>query len=159
MKAHLMQTPPASILPYRGYFDRQTKDMRSAYYMVGNFIAAEEMKIHLSLGTSVVVDRFYASTIAYSMKNERVLPAPGSIDYGWPPELLQPHKVFYLTVNEEERLRRRASRLSVKETAEEAELREDSIKGARINKVYRYMGCVEISSEGSVESIISRLNE
>lgn len=60
-----MVTPPNSMRAYRSYFDRVGGAQREAYYMIGNFITATEIRSACASGESVVVDRFYSSTRSY----------------------------------------------------------------------------------------------
>jgi thymidylate kinase len=151
-----MITPPNSMRAYRSYFDRVGGAQREAYYMIGNFIAATDIRSVITRGESAVVDRFYSSTKSYILGKDvdRELPPIGSEEYEWPPELLQPTITFFLTVDEDVRLQRREKRVELAETQEEGLLRQQSVIGQRINEAYRRFGCVEIDASGTVADVI-----
>lgn len=147
LHARCLQTPPGIIKDFRGYFDSQDVPTRNAYYMIGNFLAGNEFLKIVDEGESVVVDRYYASTIAYRAgKNlpDAELPPVDDPVYNWPKELPKPDYMFLLTLPEKDRLIRRASRLTVEETAEEMRIRMEPKISERINEVYRRLGCTEI---------------
>jgi hypothetical protein len=61
-----MKTPPDIIKPYRNWFDNNGNIfIREGYYMLGNFLASTNIENLLKLNKSVIIDRYYASTIAY----------------------------------------------------------------------------------------------
>ena len=159
LDAIAMITPPNSMRSYRAYFDRIGGAQREAYYMVGNFVAATEISNNVATGKHVVVDRFYASTRSYLLGRDldRELPEKGAEEYNWPPELLRPTITFFLSLDENERLKRRAGRTEIEETAEESLLRGKRIIGSRINEAYRRFDCVEIDASGSVTTIVNNI--
>jgi len=104
-------------------------------------------------------DRYYASTKAY-IQGKQIdvdLPSLGDPFFTWPEDLVRPDIMFLLTVNEEERLRRRAGRADVPETADEALLRQNALISERINEVYRRFGCIEIDASGSTQQIVEQM--
>lgn len=170
-----LRTPPDSMLAYREYFSPYKSEpltteelaLRKAYYMVGNFMAGNEMKDTVSQGVSVVMDRYYASTIAYLYgKTTGIIPNPGSIEYNWPNQLPKPKYQFVLTLPHTDRIARRAQRINEKETKEEEELRKEVTVGMNIQRIYTdCFSCIEIplditdNVEQSVDKILARIME
>ncbi|KAG5874100.1 hypothetical protein JTB14_005896 [Gonioctena quinquepunctata] len=112
------KTPPESITQIRHLFD-QHADLRTAYYSLGNYIAALEVEILLKK-TPVVMDRFWHSTAAYAMAqsvqdNEETdnMPPEGNKIYNWPEDLFKPDIVLLLNVSEEVRTQRQSRRTNV----------------------------------------------
>ena len=162
LNARCLQTPPGIIKDFRGYFDSQDVPTRNAYYMIGNFLAGNEFLKFVEEGESVVVDRYYASTIAYKTgKNmlDAELPPLDDPVYSWPLELPKPDYMFLLTLPEKDRVIRRASRLTVDETVEEKRIRMEPAISDRINEVYRRLGCAEIPLilTDSIDDVIQKI--
>ncbi|KAK9500239.1 hypothetical protein O3M35_001535 [Rhynocoris fuscipes] len=59
-------TPPDCIKHLRNYFDECEPKLRRAYYSLGNYIAAMEIRTILQT-RPVVMDRFWHSTAAYAI--------------------------------------------------------------------------------------------
>ena len=147
--AKLIATPPNIIKPFRSIFanDNNT-DIRFTYYMVGNFIAGEEIKQTLNFCHNVVMYRFYASTISYIMgKSDEELPNIADNVYSWPKDLYKPEYMFLLTMDESDRVERLINR-SIKQnnelSKEDIEIKSNPLISERINQVYRNIGCIEI---------------
>lgn len=162
LHARCLQTPPGIIKDFRGYFDSQDVPTRNAYYMIGNFLAGNEFLKFVAEGESVVVDRYYGSTIAYRTgKNlpDTELPPTDDPVYSWPKELPKPDYMFLLTLPEKDRLIRRASRLTVEETIEEKRIRMEPKISERINEVYRRLGCIEIQlvATDNIDDVIQKI--
>lgn len=119
------------------------------------------MQKEVEAGRHVVLDRYYASTIAYILgKKDLDLPLPDdSSAYAWPGELYRPTCMIVLVLPEEDRIRRRQSRTSVEETPEEKLLRETPIIPARINAAYERLGCTRVDIEGndSVDAVVEKV--
>ena len=148
--ARVMHTPPDSMLGFRSHFDDispENRERRNAYYEVGNFLAGVEMRNAVSEGKSVVMDRYYASTVAYRVGRCGVDPLPpaGDIVYELPPSLPRPKFMVVLTLPEAARIARRAARTDVAETPEEVVLRMKPHIAERINEAYRRLGCIEVA--------------
>lgn len=144
--AQVLRTPPDSMRPFRAYFDRADAPLRNAYYEVGNFIAGEAAAALLKAGQPVIFDRFHAATFSYRYgRSAAPLPPDGDDAYAWPRELHRPSRMILLTLPHADRVARRASRLDVVETAEEAALRRDPAACERINEAYRRFGCTEVA--------------
>ncbi|XP_066138183.1 UMP-CMP kinase 2, mitochondrial-like [Euwallacea fornicatus] len=127
-------TPPESIRFLRDYFDRNI-ELKSAYYSLGNYIAALEVSYQLNK-KPVLLDRFWHSTTAYALAqavaNEpQRLKLPDAEDeiYKWPADLLKPQKVIFLNVSEQVRLERHSKRNANLVTTQE--------KLLKINKKFR----------------------
>lgn len=115
-------------------------------------------------GRSVVLDRYFASTIAYiTGKRDTHLPLPAQDDaaFAWPEELYRPSCMVVLVLPEEARVRRHMSRTSSSrdETPEEKLLREDPTIVARINQCYELLGCcrVDIVESDDVDAVINKI--
>jgi dTMP kinase len=162
LHARCLQTPPGIIKDFRGYFDSQDVPTRNAYYMIGNFLAGREFLKLVKEGESVVVDRYYASTIAYrtgkNLLDEELPPIDDPV-YIWPKELPKPDYMFLLTLPEKDRLIRRASRLTIEETVEEKRIRMEPKISERINEVYIRLGCTEIQlvSSDDIDNVIQKI--
>lgn len=148
--AKLIATPPNIIKPFRSIFaNNDNTDIRFTYYMVGNFIAGEEIKHTLfNQKQNVVMDRFYASTIAYIMgKSDDELPKIADDVYAWPKDLIQPDYMFVLTMNESDRIDRLINR-SIEQnnelSKEDIQIKSNSLISERINQIYKNIGCIEI---------------
>lgn len=120
------------------------------------------MQKEVQSGRHVVLDRYYASTIAYILGKKDLdspLPAAGDSAYAWPVELYRPTCMIVLVLPEEDRIRRRQSRTSVEETPEEKLLRENPLIPARINAAYERMGCTRVDIAGSdgVEAVVQKV--
>ena len=154
--AQQQQTPPPILHAFRPYFDA-SPEFKRGFYMAGNFLAAEEVKVALAAGKSVVCDRYFTSTCAYALAKEDLLPPAGDPAYKWPPELLRPKHIIQLVLPEARRLERRAARENTPETREEEELRKDAAFAQRVREAYGRMGCVEVSAEGTPDEVVDRL--
>jgi thymidylate kinase len=144
-----MRTPPDSMRGFREYFTAEGGNiaLRKAYYMVGNFVAGTEMAASVrDRGVSVVLDRYYASTLSYLYGKDTANPLPdkGTKAYEWPAQLPKADFMVLLSLSQEERIKRRASRVGEAETAEEALLRQRPEVAERINEAYRRFGCIEV---------------
>jgi thymidylate kinase len=150
--ARVMRTPPDSMRGFRSHFDDISPDnlvRRKAYYEVGNFVAGVEMASAVASGTSVVMDRYYASTISYLLgragEGDAPLPPSGDAVYELPSTLPRPTFMVVLTLPEAARVARRAARTDVSETPEEALIRMKPVIAERINEAYRRFGCIEVA--------------
>lgn len=129
---------------------------------VGNFIAGTEMATEVAAGRSVVLDRYYCSTIAYIVGKadpHQPLPPAGDAVYAWPDQLYRPHFMCALVLPEADRVARRQSRVSEAETPEEQLLRENPHIPARINEAYARLGCtmIEIAAGDGVEEVVRKV--
>lgn len=123
-----LKSPPSCISSeLRAAFD-DSADLKTAFYALGNYIAAFEIAKTLET-QPVVLDRFWNSTAANALaRNVQAkpggydLPARGNPVYRWPADLIQPDVVLFLSVSEHERQRRQARRKEV--TKEEMMLKE-----------------------------------
>ena len=163
LSASHKSTPPEQMRSYRSWFTTQEDTaMRKAYYMVGNFMAGNDMKTEVDNGRSIVVDRYYASTMSYIHGKTNIdEPVPDSSDtiFSWPVELYKPDFMFVLVLPETDRVARRASRVTVAENAEEKMLRENPRICERINAMYARFGCtvVNITATESVDEVAGKL--
>eukprot|EP01032_Pedospumella_encystans_P011229 gene11229-13068_t len=163
LNAEHMMTPPAIMRTGREWFVKQDNHMRKAYYMVGNFIAGSEMQQCVEKQQrSVVLDRYFASTIAYIVgKKDTHLPLPAKDDpvFAWPDELYRPSCMIVLVLPEADRVLRRQGRTAIEETPEEKLLREDPRITERINQCYEMLGCLRVEIEGSdnVDAVVNKI--
>ena len=128
----------------RKHFDKQPSIVRRAYYRAANLIASEQAKKTIETGKHVVMDRYWTSTIAFS-----VLDKEGpitNIEYGtYPPEMLKPDIMIFLTVDEKhrsERLRGRGEVFTEEETLIEKEIE----KRENVLNIYRKYERVEVDT-------------
>eukprot|EP01041_Mallomonas_annulata_P009686 gene9686-20134_t len=159
LDAVLLQTPPTEMLGFRPFFDKDLT-IRKGFYMVGNFLVGDQISMLRAEGKTVVIDRYYASTIAYILgKSHDPLPPLDCGAYDWPAELNRPTHMFLITLPEEDRIIRRSSRTSIQETEEEAILRRNQAFSSKINEAYRRLGCKEIaiSVNDDTETIVNRI--
>lgn len=111
ISATKLKSPPTIQVPalqgpsdIRSYFDEKNPIIRRAYYRSANLFASEIARSEIEDGSNVVMDRYWASTVAYS--------ALDCIDWfhqwqgRYPEELIVPDLTILLTVNEEIRLQR-----------------------------------------------------
>ncbi|XP_046679601.1 UMP-CMP kinase 2, mitochondrial-like isoform X2 [Homalodisca vitripennis] len=123
-------TPPAELLGLREQFDKHELELRRAYYALGNYMAAEQVR-QIYRTDPVIMDRFWHSTAAYAIAQQSVesynatLPPEGDSVYEWPNDLLRPDIVFFLSVSESKRLDRLMRRKSKEVTREELKMKDD----------------------------------
>lgn len=120
------------------------------------------MQSAVTSGRSIVLDRYYASTIAYIMgKKDPHIPLPPAGDeaYAWPSELYRPTCMFMLDLPEEVRIARHLSRTSVKENDEERLLRENSNISDRIRQAYAHLGCkrIDLNEGDDVDTVVRKI--
>ncbi|KAJ8918426.1 hypothetical protein NQ315_008123 [Exocentrus adspersus] len=115
LKAQKWRTPPESISHLRNVFDDNAV-LRTAFYSLGNYIAALEVQLILR-NEPVVMDRFWHSTAAYAIAqavqdepNKYKMPPKGHEIYRWPNDLLKPDISILLEVSEAARLERHSRR-------------------------------------------------
>ncbi|XP_072393321.1 UMP-CMP kinase 2, mitochondrial-like isoform X2 [Diabrotica undecimpunctata] len=109
------QTPPESIRHLRSLTD-ENRVLFSAYYSLGNYIAALEVQVALK-DKPIVMDRYWHSTTAFGIAqavndNEDLqeLPPKGDQVYCWPEDLFKPDVAIFLDVDESVRLQRLSRR-------------------------------------------------
>ncbi|KAF7271474.1 hypothetical protein GWI33_015642 [Rhynchophorus ferrugineus] len=132
-KLHIVKhtTPPESIKHLRSYFDDNLM-VRSAYYSLGNYIAALEIASILR-DSPVIMDRFWHSTIAFAI-------GQGIRDK---------------SVSEEERIRRQSGRENV--TQQELLLKNDLSFRKNVILAYKFMrepSVVQINADGSFGKVL-----
>nr|DBA25797.1 TPA: hypothetical protein GDO54_010143 [Pyxicephalus adspersus] len=130
LNAALLRSPPDSISQWRKIFDEETSLIKRAYYALSNYVAAVDIA-KASEVSPVIVDRFWHSTAAYAIATEigggiQNLPDHHHIIYHWPDDLLKPDLILFLTVSDEERIRRIRNR-GLEETQEEKELEANNL--------------------------------
>lgn len=126
-----LSTPPPQFAHIRDAFRHQDEAVARAFYSAANYVAAQTIAHHAA-SSIVVVDRWWCSTCAMALANQRTvetLPPAGDPVYVWPTDLLRPDVGFLLHVTEEVRvgrIRKRAPedaeerRLSARQTMREA---------------------------------------
>lgn len=114
-EAHLLKSPPENVTHLRETFDNLPAPLRRLFFFLSNYVIAS--MIHDCSQTKLVVcDRFWHSSAAYAIATDvkigdiSNLPPVNHWVYKWPQDLLKPDVVYYLHVNEKERLRRLTSR-------------------------------------------------
>jgi thymidylate kinase len=141
LQAKRLKTPPDEIGAIREKCTSSlTPQLRFHYYMLGNYVVAEDIRNRLAAGENVVLDRYYASTMAYLWSFGH-LPF-SSVD--WPENLLRPDYMFVLDLPREDRISRLAARNTVAHTAEELKLKISPDIEQHISDYYNQFGCTSI---------------
>jgi thymidylate kinase len=121
----------------------------------------------LDLGTNLIVYsvlRFWHSTTAYAFANFLREGAGDECyaneDLSWPSDLVQPNLVLFLTISEEERMRRHTNRADFTNTAEEKILASDPMFRENLKNCYKKICGVrfeEFPCEGAKDETGARL--
>jgi UMP-CMP kinase 2 len=161
----IIETPPKIIKPYRSIFTN-TDDLSSikTYYKLGNYISGNKIKKEIKHGYNVIVDRYYASTLAYTLgQSTEDLSELSNKIYKWPKDMYKPDYMILLTMNEEDRINRLNKRNSI-QTQEEIFLKKNPVIVNRINQIYSNLGCIKINILNSdttdmiVDKILNEIN-
>ncbi|XP_050388609.1 UMP-CMP kinase 2, mitochondrial isoform X2 [Patella vulgata] len=158
--AVLYCTPPPIIGHLRKHFTSLPEIIARAYYQVGNCIVARQI-LEECQSKAVIMDRYWHSTAAYGIANETSLtdmPPAGHCTYNWPPSLLKPNIVLFLSVTEETRQKRMTNRHG-EMTFEEKVLDSDIVFRKRLYEAYKRFvdpACLEIDANGSVDSVVEK---
>jgi thymidylate kinase len=161
-------TPSQSITPeVREAFDRMGGAIARAFYMASNYILAFEiLQHHLSTGNEnhvYVVDRWYASTCAYSIAWKNAFGTSSSpqeyirlldnVVFQWPHDLMAPQLLLLLDVDHEIRKERVQTRnISNNHNPWDERLNQDEHLGRRI------MSCMK-RVNGPLEQVILNANQ
>lgn len=113
-------TPTPSMTSVRNVFDHRGGAVARAFYMVSNYILQHEIREECQRHphTIFVVDRWFASTCAYSVAWKNTIGGPESIDaldaslFQWPNELMLPNMLLLLQVDDTTRRHRVQARNS-----------------------------------------------
>ncbi|CAG9859618.1 unnamed protein product [Phyllotreta striolata] len=154
------QTPPESISHLRNLLDDDI-NLRTAFYSLGNYIAA--LEVQLLLRTSpVVMDRYWHSTASFAIaqavhdyKGEYEMPAKGNEIYNFPEDLFKPDLVMLLNVTEQIRIQRLSRRTSF--TTQELLLKNSDEFRNNVILAYRNMsnpGVVFINANSKPKDVI-----
>lgn len=73
--AKVLKTPPEELYHLRSHFDKQSVELRRAYYSLGNYACALCISNDVRQGP-IIVDRFWPSTIAYTVAQMQEEPMP-----------------------------------------------------------------------------------
>jgi thymidylate kinase len=137
----------------RGHFDSQPPLVRRQYYRFAGLVASELAKSALARGRHVVMDRYWTSTAAFS-----VLDSTGPVvefAESYPPEMVVPHVVVLLTVDEKHRRQRMHAR-GVPETEEERRLADEQAGRSAVLQAYRRFNPEEIdTSELDTQAVLN----
>uniref|UniRef100_A0A1B6KQ92 Thymidylate kinase-like domain-containing protein n=2 Tax=Graphocephala atropunctata TaxID=36148 RepID=A0A1B6KQ92_9HEMI len=137
-------TPPPALLGLREQFDRHEMELRRAYYALGNYLAAQQVR-DIYKTEPVIMDRFWHSTAAYAIAQQTVerpnanIPPEGDSVYEWPGDLLRPDIVFFLSVSESKRLDRLMRRKSKEVTREELKMKDNKALRDAMLQAYLWM--------------------
>nr|CAH7759824.1 unnamed protein product [Callosobruchus chinensis] len=141
IQAQTWKTPPESIGHIRHLFDDHPV-LRTAYYSLGNYIAAYEVQPMLKYAP-VLMDRYWHSTASYAIAQyvqdhpEHPMPGEGDPIYKWPEDLFKPDIVIFLDVSEEVRKQRQSRRKNI--TVQENLLNSDLKFRQNVIQAYRNM--------------------
>ncbi|KAJ8599887.1 hypothetical protein CTAYLR_002797 [Chrysophaeum taylorii] len=148
------KTPPASMDASREAFDRVGGPAARAYYAVSNYAFARELKPE----GLVVCDRWYGSTIAYTVGQDgRDISSFDASVFRWPRDLPRPALVLLLRVSEDVRARRVAARRSSTTwNPWDDRLRRDPALGRRIFEALRRLDVpvVEIDADQDADGVL-----
>ena len=113
--AKLLKSPPENVTHLRQLFDKFPAPLRRLYFFLSNYVIAAMMH-DTAQSKLVVCDRFWHSSAAYAIATDvkigdvSNLPPINHWVYEWPRDLLKPDVVYYLHVDEKERMRRLTTR-------------------------------------------------
>ncbi|KAJ3654796.1 hypothetical protein Zmor_013959 [Zophobas morio] len=165
LQAERWCTPPESIKNIRHLFDEHAV-LRTAYYALGNYIAALECSILLKK-QPVIMDRYWHSTSAYAIAQavndfpgEVEIPPEGDTFYHWPNDLLKPNLVLFLDVNEDNRIQRLSRRTEI--TLQENLLRNSQQFRDNIILAYKNMvspQAIFVDSNLKMNKVIAAIND
>jgi UMP-CMP kinase 2 len=145
LNAVIVKTPPDCISDIRELYGNSSNPyLRYHYYLMGNYIAGEEVEKILQSGKNVILDRFYCSTMAY-MWGLKKMEFPGSFE--WPPMLMKPDYIFHLSLDRDARIRRLSKRND--ENSEERTIGQNEEIERDIIKYYLLLGCTDVHIEES----------
>jgi len=149
-KSH--RTPPFSVLQFRKFFDAAETDHKTsrAFYCVGNYLAIQE--IYEQKEDIAIIDRFYASTLAYGCVDTDVDILPESL-FEWPKDLPQPDLTLFLNLTEEAREKRVGER-NPEENGSWEQCLKSATKRSNILKAYQRMQTEEIDASLSKEEVL-----
>ena len=68
MSCTRLSSPPVSLKSFREYFDQQAAHLRRAFYLLGNYACA--LQLRDSSSQAVIIDRFWPSTVAYGLARD-----------------------------------------------------------------------------------------
>ncbi|XP_028393221.1 UMP-CMP kinase 2, mitochondrial-like [Dendronephthya gigantea] len=160
ISAEIFHTPPEIIGNYREAMVKQCQPVCRAFYSLGNYLIAEDIKDLLTT-KPVVLDRYWHSSASYAIAlegkcgSEENIPAKGHTIYQWPRDLLKPSAVIFLDLNESERAQRMNKR-GEEETKEELQLRFCQFLRKRLVQAYKNMenpNCIIIDASKSREEV------
>ncbi|XP_036449583.1 UMP-CMP kinase 2, mitochondrial [Colossoma macropomum] len=161
--ATLLKSPPQCLAPYRQRFDSEPPLIRRAFYALGNYITAAQIRRESSQ-SPVIVDRYWHSTAAYAIATAvsgpvEKLPSQGSEIYEWPSDLLRPSLVLLLTVSPQERLRRLQHR-GLGQTEEETQLEVNHLFRQKVDEAYKRIqnpACVVVDASPSPDQVLQQV--
>ncbi|XP_076834233.1 UMP-CMP kinase 2, mitochondrial [Brachyhypopomus gauderio] len=158
--ASLLKSPPQCLAPFRQRFDSEPPLIRRAFYALGNYLTAAQIRDESSRAP-VIVDRYWHSTAAYAIATAvggkvENLPPPGSDIYAWPADLLQPSLVVLLAVTPQERLRRLQHR-GLEKTEEETQLEINQLFRQKVDESYKRIrnpACVIVDASPAPDQVL-----
>eukprot|EP00435_Cladocopium_sp_Y103_P064011 s1365_g25.t1 len=171
-EVNCLRSPPDCLSSFRPHFDGQVPHVRRAFYLVGNYACA--FNIRKNADKPIVIDRFWPSTMAYALAiDHQVSPdempkeLEGALTMPLDLQDLMPGPVVWLLLHlpEEERVGRVRHRAGDGSgmTREEKKLENPNLAD-RLMKVYRALrigdaGLVEINASGSTEEVLARVQK
>nr|UOX61014.1 MAG: UMP-CMP kinase 2-like protein [Diabrotica toursvirus 3a] len=149
-------SPSKTIKHLKGFFNAQEdKQLRLAFYLLGNYIAMNEIAV-MRKKKPVIVDRFFHSTCASYYANLRECEYSEEI-LRWPKDLMKPTCIFFLNIPEEIRAKICKSK-TLKQTEEEIKLLSDPVFRNNFINLFLKIKCknfYEVENEKQIVDIIS----
>ena len=143
-------------------FDRADEATERAYYMVGNYVLADEMIEECKekkMRLVYIVDRYYSSTCSYTVAKATHIDIDQLDDsiFRWPEDLIKPEAVFILCVDESKRNDRVDKRLKDTNLDSTSIERDESMKvlGPGVMKALKKIRAnnVDIDANHSMEEV------
>jgi radical S-adenosyl methionine domain-containing protein 2 len=147
--AQVVRCPLEGTEAERAIADASPPPERRAWYLRAHYAAMARATELVFAGVAVVMDRSFASTLAYGAAERGVVASLADV----PGDLPRPDLLLLLEVEEGERVRRIATRERA-ETEEERQLREDAAFRERVLAGYRALGAVSLDATRGAEEVL-----
>lgn len=147
--AQVVSCPLEGTEAERALADASPPPERRAWYLRAHYAAMARATELVFAGVPVVMDRSFASTLAYGAAERGVVASLADV----PADLPRPDLLLLLEVEESERVRRIVTRERA-ETEEERRLREDGGFRERVLAGYRRLGAVSLDATREAEEVL-----